>query len=147
MSSEFTQWTNWKSDQVGSMMSTVGDIKHWKLVYFDNPTITGYVVHCSHTRCMSCMLYCCMRGLPNCIATPGPSLNMLNEWFIFQSVVYVTKIEKKRKKALLIIFIYPILFPLITHSACRLHSVVSCRTHWKPQLPKSKPHWLCACIE
>ncbi len=26
MSSEFTQWTNWKSDQVGSMMSTVGDI-------------------------------------------------------------------------------------------------------------------------
>ena len=69
MSSEFTQCTNWKSDQVGSMMSTVGDIKDLKRVYFDNPTITGYGVHCSHTRCMSCMLYCCSRRLPSCIFT------------------------------------------------------------------------------
>ncbi len=42
MPSEFTQWTNWKFDLVGSIMSTVGDINHSKLVYFDNPTITGY---------------------------------------------------------------------------------------------------------
>ncbi len=49
MSSELTQCTNWKSDQVGLMMSTVGDIKDLKHVYFDNPTITGYGVHCSHT--------------------------------------------------------------------------------------------------
>ena len=68
MSSEFTQCTNWKSDQVGSMMSTVGDLKH---VYFDNPTITGYEVHCSHTRCMSCMLYCCSRRLPSCTSVIG----------------------------------------------------------------------------
>ena len=61
--SEFTEWTNWKSDQLGSMMTTVGDIKHCKLVYFDNPNITGYVVHCSDSTCMSCTLYCCMRGL------------------------------------------------------------------------------------
>ncbi len=27
---------------------------------------SGYGVHCSHTRCMSCMLYCCSRRLPSC---------------------------------------------------------------------------------
>ncbi len=64
MPSEFTRWTYWKSDLVGAVMSTVGDIKHSKLVYFENPTIIGYGVHCSHTRCMSCNPYCCMRGLP-----------------------------------------------------------------------------------
>ena len=39
MLSEFTQWTNWKSDLVGSIMSTVGDKKHSKIVYFENSTI------------------------------------------------------------------------------------------------------------
>ncbi len=42
---------------------------------FSNPTscflfvsfCSNAGVHCSHTRCMSCMLYCCSRRLPSCI--------------------------------------------------------------------------------
>ena len=41
-----------------------GDIKHSKLVSFDNLTIIGCRVHCSHTRCIP---YCNMRDLPSCM--------------------------------------------------------------------------------
>ncbi len=98
MSSEYTQCTNWKSDQVGSIMSTVGDVKDWKRVYFDNPTITGYGVHCSHTRCMSCMLYCCSRRLPSCslVSSPYEYVSLLVElytWYLNNASLSCVAIE------------------------------------------------------